>query len=129
MQYLSDEWIDALDAAARTDASLQKLAAQDDLVLEHTIRRPDGTDTVFHLDMRGDTPRIHRGSAASASVRLTTDLDTATAIARGELSARLAFLRGNLRIGGDVRALMTHRDVLTRLGDVFASVRARTTWP
>jgi hypothetical protein len=129
VQYLSEEWIAALDAAARTDEGLRELAAVDDLVLEQVVWCPDGTDTTFHLDLRRETPVVRAGSAAQPSVTLTTDLGTATAIARGELSARLAFLRGRLRIGGDVRTLVAHRDLLTRLGDVFAAVRDQTTWP
>jgi len=129
VQYLSDEWIDALDVAARTDEVLGELAAHDGLVLQQVVRRPDGRETAFHIVLQGGSAAVRRGTAADASVTLTTDLDTAAAIARGELSARLAFLRGSLRIGGDVRVLMAHRDLLTRVGDVFAGVREQTTWP
>ena len=54
---------------------------------------------------------------------------TAASIAMGQGSAQRAFMTGRLRVGGDLRVLLEHSDVLAQLEDVFAAVRARTAPP
>ena len=48
------------------------------------------------------------------------------AIASGTASAQRAFMTGQLRVGGDLRALVEAQDAMAAIGDVFASVRQRT---
>ncbi len=62
-------------------------------------------------------------------VRFTQDHETALAIASGHGSAQRAFMTGRLQVGGDLRVLLDHSEVLAQLDDVFAAVRARTTPP
>jgi hypothetical protein len=62
-------------------------------------------------------------------VRFTTDRHTAEAITRGWEPAQAAFLRGDLRIGGDTAALAAQRELLAGIEDAAAGVRARTRYP
>ena len=58
---------------------------------------------------------IVRPGSQDADVRIVTDRETAAGI-NEEISAQRAFLDGRLQIGGDVQALLTHREALTELG-------------
>ena len=69
-----------------------------------------------------------RGRAADAHVTFTQDRGTAVAIARGELSAQVAFLSGRLRVGGDIRNVIDRTRDLALLDDLLAPARAATTW-
>ena len=73
-------------------------------------------------------PGATAGDPGDASVRLTSDLATATDIAAGRRAALDAFITGDLVIGGDVRAMLDHREALETLGDLFAELRAETTF-
>ena len=53
---------------------------------------------------------------------------TATAIARGELSAQRAFMNGRLAIEGDTLALAHAQPALRGISDAFAEVRSSTEW-
>lgn len=138
MQFLSDEWLDALDDAAR-----RRVPAADDelsgvsMTVEQVVT--DGPSWRFTID-RGSlsVERVDpAGQSAGASaetetedgvVRLISDRATAADIASGRRAALDAFIRGDLVIGGDVRPLIDHGVALTTLGDLFADLRSSTTF-
>lgn len=122
VEFLSDEWIDALDAAARDRPPVvdDPLASIEVTIAQRVI---DGPSWRLVVDrgavsvVRGDEP---------ADVRLTSDRATAAAIASGRRAALDAFISGDLRLGGDVSMLLEHRAALEALGDVFARVGVAT---
>lgn len=130
MQFLSDEWLTALDVAARDHST-----APDDPLADVTLTIEqavvDGPSWRFIID-RGSLS-IERGpgpqTPPDGSVRLTSDRDTATDIAAGRRAALDAFITGDLVIGGDVRAMLEHRAALETLGELFAGIRSATTFP
>lgn len=126
--FLSPEWIDALDAAARTDAGLAARTAGIRLVVQQTVTGAagDGSDVVYHVAIDDGSVRVAAGPAPDATLRLTLDRATAWAVASGTASAQAAFMTGRLQVGGDLRELVDDR-LTGALGDVFAAVRAATT--
>ena len=107
--FLTDEWFDAMiERAAGAIASpaitmtLQQTVTTDSTVVWHTI-------------IAGGTVQTVRGEAATADVRLVTNLATAKGINDGTVSAQRAFLDGELQIGGDLNALMAAREALAGL--------------
>ncbi|MEM7142165.1 MAG: SCP2 sterol-binding domain-containing protein [Actinomycetota bacterium] len=103
----TEEWIERLRTRAgglTTDAAVS-------LRIEQRI-----TDTAtWHLIVADGTATADVGPIDDPDVTITVAATTATEIARGERSAQRAFLDGDLRIGGDVDALLRHRDVLSAL--------------
>ena len=126
MRYLSGEWIEALDAAARNHDGLRAAARGADLVLQQTIT--DGERVTYRIELRDGEVRVRSGPIEAPTVSLSTDRATAASIARGEASAQVAFMNGDLRLGGNMSALLDHHELLAGLDDVFAQVRDRTDW-
>lgn len=120
--FASPEWIAALDAAARNHAAWPEAMRSVHLTVEQVLT--DGT--AWHVVIDRGTVRVHPGRAARPTVTFTQPRELAAAIARGDQSAQAAFLRGDLRVGGDTRALVEHAGSLAALEDVFAAVRADT---
>jgi mannose-6-phosphate isomerase-like protein (cupin superfamily) len=124
VRFLSDEWMTELDRAGRAATVPSDVV----LVIEHDIA--DGDRTVrFHIAFAEGTIRVHAGPAPAPTVRFHQDVATAWSVLSGEGSAQRAFMSGDLRVGGDLRALMDHADVLAGLDDVFAQVREQTQPP
>lgn len=130
MQFLSDEWLTALETAAGD----HRIGSDDPLAdVSITIEQSvvDGPSWRFVID--GGALSIQRGPGPTTppegTVRLTSDRVTATDIAAGRRAALDAFITGDLVIGGDVRTMLEHRAALETLGELFAEVRGATTFP
>ena len=106
--FLSDEWFDEMAAAA----SAARPPADLDLTIEQQI--VDGESWTIRIG--AGAAELQRGGSDAADVRIITDAATAAGIRNGTMSAQRAFLDGQLRIGGDVAALIEHREALAGLG-------------
>ena len=125
MRYLSPAWFDAASDALAGDPGLAAATADLHLTLEQFVTRaPEGTVT-WHLVI-GDGVQLVQGSASAPDLRFTTAYPTAAAIAAGELPAPIAFIRGELRVGGDLTLLTTHQRALGAIHDVLSEVRKAT---
>lgn len=119
MQYLGDEWIEAADAAV---ADLEP--SVDAFTVGYTVTDgPDG-ERSYTLRLGPDTVSMRSGSDAPVTLRMTWPV--AVAIAKGELSAQRAFLDGNMRIDGDVQALLGSSDGLLAVDERLEVVRSMT---
>jgi hypothetical protein len=127
-EFLSEAWIDLLDEAATRTPPVAVDSPDADGAEPITIEYVVG-DVRYHLQIAGGLVRFCNGPASEPTARFTTDVATAGAIARAELSAQRAFMAGRLRVGGDVLALTRAQTVLARLPDLFAAVRTQTTFP
>ena len=105
MQYLSDEWLEAADAAVAG--------------LEPTTERS------YTLSL-GPEVGVRPGNDAVVGLQMTWG--TACAIATNQRGAQRAFLDGDLRIRGDAPALLAHQDRLEAVETRLAPLRAQTTY-
>ena len=125
-EFLSPEWIAALDAAAGT------LAVPDDvgdLTIEQVVRTgPAGDEVRYQVRFAEGRVRVVAGGETEPDVRVLVDVETAAAIHRGELSAQRALVAGRAKLQGPVQHLRGREAVLRGLDDAFASVRATTTY-
>ena len=95
-RYLSASWF---ETAVGSDPLPDPL----DMVLEQVVRgTPDG-EVVYRVEVAGARARIVwpvPAGAAPADLRISTDWDTAVALARGDLSSQRALMEGRLRVSG-----------------------------
>lgn len=126
--FLSIEWIAGLDAAAKADAQLRDAGRDVRIVLQQTVTGAPVGDVTFQVVVDHGDVQVELGETVEPDVVFTQDYATARAIATSELSAQAAFMLGKLRIGGTVAKLIEHRAVFDGLDDLFAEVRAATTY-
>jgi hypothetical protein len=124
LAFLSAEWLRALDTALRT-APIPD--ADGSFVLEQVVVDVPGAGEVRY-SVVVDSTGARIDDTATADVRLTTDYDTAVAIASGSGNAQQALARGRLRIGGDLEAFAARASLLVALSDVTATLRSDTTF-
>ncbi|MBQ88058.1 MAG: hypothetical protein CL433_04355 [Acidimicrobiaceae bacterium] len=108
-EFLSDAWFaDIADRAAS--------ASVPDGVTFTVEQVVEGDPAIrWQLHLGPDGVELDRDPPAETDIRITTDLETATEIRAGTISAQRAFLGGQLRIGGDIKALMANRETLAAL--------------
>ncbi|MGI9617005.1 MAG: hypothetical protein ACR2QO_29080 [Acidimicrobiales bacterium] len=125
LKYLSDEWLEAADAA---------LAGQDPLPVRLRVGYrvmdgpPDGASVRSHTLVLGPERVGIVGSLVDPTVTLTMAWEVASAIAQGRASAQRAFLDGLVQLDGQPDALLGHQDHLSAVDDLLASVRAETSY-
>jgi len=124
--FLSPEWMRRADALLVEADNLTVTGAP--LTIEQTVTA-DGRDPIrYHLRFDEAGARLHEGPADAPTVTLALDYGVAAAVARGEVSAQVAFQSGDIRVGGDMQRLIAHRDQITTSDDVLGPLRADTEW-
>lgn len=123
VQFLSDEWLAAMDAAARN-----RVPPDPDPLADVTVTIEQVVRDVarWRLVIERGACSVVAGAEGEPDVRLTSDRATAEALATGARPALDAFIAGELVLGGDVRALLDNRAALEAMGDLFARVKAET---
>lgn len=90
---------------------------------------PDHGEITYHVVIEPAGARVAAGPAAGPAaapdVTIITDYETARALHAGEQTAQAALAAGRYKVRGRLVSLRT----LAELEDVFAAVRARTTFP
>jgi predicted lipid carrier protein YhbT len=134
--FLSDEWIRALALAcegALAPATTSDAEASDAgrFVIEPVVTGvPDLGEVRYQIAFQAGTCAVEAASeGAAADVWLETDYVTAVALSRGTANAQAALADGRLRVSGDVARLAAQAAALAALDDLFAALRATTTYP
>ncbi len=125
VEFLSDAWIDQIDAAAR---AADGLAAEAPFAIETLVHLPGG-DVGYRVRFGPEGASVTRPGAGTADVVLVTDPATAWALHEGTLRAQDAFARGALKVRGRPESLAARGDLLAALQRALAPVRATTAPP
>jgi putative sterol carrier protein len=124
-RFLSDAWIEEMDAAVRDDDEVRSATAGTTIVIGQVVTDAPGGETGYTVHLDDGSVRVRPGTG-DADVTFVQDHATAVAIARGELPAQAAFIDGRLRVRGDLQLLMDSAAVLARLDEAFSGPRAGT---
>ena len=156
-RFLSDEWFDAVrlhsghdepeppyehelphdalpeppqHAEAETTHHSIHGPSPDRLVLEQVVTgSPDGNVRYFVIVENDRARLVESGFARQvADLTITTDWDTATAMARGGLAPQAALMQGKLRVRGNLAKLAGRAGDLAGLDPVPEAVRKITTY-
>jgi hypothetical protein len=125
--FLSDAWLDALDAALRGDRELK--TAEPVVVEQVVLDVPSRGEVRYRMVIDDDGARVERGASPDADLRLSVDYVTACALISGGTNAQTALAAGRLRIGGDLAVLAARMGEIGALGDAAAQLRADTEFP
>ncbi len=127
-RYLSPEWLEQVNDAARANEELADVVGGVRLVLQQVVTEGPEGDIRYAVRIEDGTVAVVPGDAPDADVTVTEDHDTAVALHRGELRAAHAFMTGRIRVSGNTQALLGAQAALHRLDAVFAGVRDSTTY-
>jgi putative sterol carrier protein len=127
-RYLSSEWFDDLNSAARRSSQVTEAAAGTTLTLQQVVTGgPDG-EVLYWVRVSNGTVQAGPGEAAHADATIVQSWETAVAIASGEMDVESALMAGKVRVSGNMAPLMESRSSLEGLNAALAEVRGRTTY-
>ncbi len=98
------------------------------LTIDQVVRDAPSGEVRYHIAIDHGVVRVQEGASAAPDVTLFTGYDIASAIARGTANAQDALVRGQFKVTGRLDRLLAHAPALGALEDVFAAVRATTTY-
>ena len=128
MRYLSLDWIESMAAEVAASTELQQLASGITLgVTQVVTSTPDG-DVTYHLQLADGSASFGAGAAPHEDVRMEQSWDTALKVARNEVPAQEVFVKGLVKVGGDIQKLIPADPVFAALDAAFESVRQQTTY-
>jgi hypothetical protein len=120
-EFLSADWVAALDDAARAAAELAD-AADEPVVVEQQVVTGAGT-VAYHLVLGPGPARVRPGPAAAPDLTMIATADAARRIHDGTANAQRCLADGTLRLRGNPEVLTRRAAVLGRIGDLFAALR------
>jgi hypothetical protein len=122
--YLSPEWLEALDVAARD------VVAEPDvtLTLQAIVHGGPAGDVIYAIEVTSGTVRVTPDAHPTPDVVLQQSYETAAAVASGRTNALEALQRGEIAIEGDVQRLRAAQPALSALDTAAADLRAETTF-
>ena len=128
MKFLSEEWVEALDAKLReSDVRLSPDPEVDGLCVQNIAELGDGEAPLCYfirVDAEGATAAF--GEASDPSVVFTQPYDVAVSIAQRQRDAHAAFLLGEIKVAGDVTALLQLGDITAKIQELVESLHGIT---
>lgn len=130
-RFLSPEWFHEVARENPEPPSTEAGGvSRDRLVLRQVVQEgPDG-EVRYHVVVESGRARISPPDAdpGPADLTITTNWETAVAIAQGKLAAQAALVEGRLRIKGNLAAIGSAAGALSGLDPVPERVRSSTTY-
>ena len=124
LRFLSDEWLQAFDAALRSDRELGARFVGSPIAIAQEV---DDGAVRYVVVLDGDGGRIEtQNHEYPVDVTFACDRGTAAELARGTLNAQRALTSGRLKLRGEVDRLGAAGSALAGLGDLLADLRADT---
>lgn len=117
VRYLSKEWAEAVTELLRADETIMRAAKGRDVTIQQVVTGAPGGEERHYLRIAGGVPSVTVGDAEAPDATVTQSYETAVAIDKGELNAQMAFVRGRIRVEGNLLKLMQLQKLLLQILD------------
>lgn len=122
VQYLTEEWAQAVTEALNSSEEFKSAAAGQSAKLQQVVTGAPQGDVKYYFNLENGQATVALGELEGAEATITQDYDTAVALDKGELNPQQAFMQGKLRITGNMMKLMQLQGVISALPKAAASV-------
>ncbi len=121
--FLSDEWMEAANAALQESAGFQSSIAGKNLGVQFVVSDgADGGQLDYYMSIADGAATLAKGELEGADVTVTSNYETAAGIAKGDLNTQMAFMTGKIKVGGNLAVLMTHQNIVSQWGAATAAM-------
>ena len=112
VQFLSDEWATAVQAAVNGSDAFRSTVANASLKLQFNISDAPGGEISYYMKAENGEAEVSLGKLDDADVTVGQTYETATAISKGDLNTQTAFMTGKLKVDGNLAKLMMHQNAI-----------------
>jgi putative sterol carrier protein len=122
MKFLSEEHMAAGTEALSVDTAFLEAISGVDLGLQFNVSGgPDG-DVSYYLQVADGSSTLELGDLEGFDASVSSDYESASAIARGDLNVQMAFMTGKIKVGGNMAKVMMHQTLLNEFTRVSSGL-------
>lgn len=126
VDYLSQQWIDAVASGIKLSIEIATVASDNAIALTQVVTGTPYGDVTYHLESRDGVVNFAAGPALVSDITFTQDWQTAVGVATGKINAQEAFISGKIRFKGDHEKVIATQPLFVALDVVFSAVNALT---
>jgi putative sterol carrier protein len=112
VQFLSDEWATAVQAAVNSSDSFRSAVANAALKLQFNVSDAPGGEISYYLAASDGEAEVALGQVDDPDVTVGESYETAIGISKGDLNVQTAFMSGKLKVEGNLAKLMMHQNAI-----------------
>jgi len=121
-QFLSEEHMAMGTAGLNEDAGFAAAMTNVDLGLQFNVTdAPDG-EIDYYLTVGDGAAVMALGTLEDADASVSSDYETAAAIAKGELNVQMAFMTGKIKVGGNMAKVMMYQGLINEFARVSSTL-------
>lgn len=120
--FLSEEHMTEGTAALNADAGFQGAMANVDLGLQFDVTDAPAGAIDYYLSVGDGTAAMALGTLDDADASVSSDYETAAAIAKGELNVQMAFMTGKIKVGGNMAKVMMYQGLINEFARVSSTL-------
>ncbi len=126
VDYLSQQWIDAIASGIKLSNEIATVASDNAIAVTQVVTGTPYGDVTYHLESRDGVVNFAAGPALVSDIIFTQDWQTAVGVATGKINAQEAFISGKIRFKGDHEKVIATQPLFVALDVVFSAVNALT---
>ena len=120
--FLSEGHMAAGTAALNDDAGFATAMTNVGLGLQFSVTdAPDG-EIDYYLTVGDGAAVLALGTLEDADASVSSDYETAAAIAKGELNVQMAFMTGKIKVGGNMAKVMMYQGLINEFARVSSTL-------
>ncbi len=121
-KFLSEGHMAAGTAALNDDAGFATAMTNVGLGLQFSVTdAPDG-EIDYYLTVGDGAAVLALGTLEDADASVSSDYETAAAIAKGELNVQMAFMTGKIKVGGNMAKVMMYQGLINEFARVSSTL-------
>jgi putative sterol carrier protein len=121
--FLTDEWLDALETALSGHEGFTSAIGGVDLTLSYQVTDPtEDRLSAYTLTLDNGSVSVDSGGSDTADATISSTYETAVAISKGELNTQMAFMTGKIKITGNMGKLLQHQRIMTDFAEAAATM-------
>ena len=120
--FLSEEHMTTGTEALNADAGFQGAMSGVDLGLQFEVTDAPTGSVDYYLSVGDGVATLALGTLDDADASVSSDYETAAAIAKGELNVQMAFMTGKIKVGGNMAKVMMYQSLINEFARVSSTL-------
>jgi len=122
VKYLSQDWVDAYNAALAGDDAVRAALAGKSATLQMVISGAPQGEVRYWLRIADGSVAAGLGDNPDAEVTISQSYETSAEVDKGELDGQKAFMQGKVKIAGKMLKMMQLRGPLEKVQTALTAI-------